>query len=130
VNVKFLLNCYQCPHRPPMPTGPCICSVNGRDIMENAAAGICPIGRTRAGLGDLVAAAIHRLRLKEFVSRWRIAELRCGVCENRQKQLNTAPPWSAVWNWTLEARQAWIELAGVVMVIGRRLRRPRSSRAS
>lgn len=130
MNVKFLLNCYECPHRPPMPSGPCICAVNGRDIMENAAAGVCPIGSTRAGLGDVVAAAIHRLRLKEFVSRWGIAEQRCGICETRQKQLNTSPPWSAIWNWALEARQAWLELSGVVIVIWRRPRRQGSNRAS
>jgi hypothetical protein len=81
---RLQILCARCPHSQRGCQGPCACTVDGRDILEHAAEGYCPLGRYKLGPGDVLAIIFHRTGI-----RWLVGLLwaSCG-CESKQKWLN------------------------------------------
>jgi hypothetical protein len=78
--------CHRCPHRGPLVGRSIACTVNGRDIIANAAAWDCPKGLYPArGLGDAVAKAIHAVTLGMVRP--------CRPCKERRDLLNRVVPF-------------------------------------
>ena len=70
--------------------GACACPVDGRDIIAHAKEHDCPEQKfAAAGLGDVVAKAIHVTRLDRLVG----AE--CSACRKRKAALNNLVPFTS-----------------------------------
>jgi hypothetical protein len=87
--------CHRCPSRSAfVPATPLACTVDGRPVVDHAAAGDCPLGRfPLRGLGDLVARALAwcgvGLAAKRAIER--ATGKPCG-CASRQATLNQLVP--------------------------------------
>ena len=82
-----LATCHRCPNRGRPCVGPCLCTISGRDIVEHAKAGDCPLDRFHApdrsrGLGDTIAKITSAIGITP-----------CGECSKRQQLLNQLLPY-------------------------------------
>jgi hypothetical protein len=87
--MNLIAICHRCPNRQKDCAGPCVCTVDGEDIIEHAETRYCPEGRYRLGLGDIMAMALARTGVAA-VYRWLTGKRGkpCGGCQKRQQRLN------------------------------------------
>lgn len=85
--------CHRCLYRQAGCAGPCVCTIDGRDIIDHATAGDCPKGfhaqgvdspspQPSRGLGDTIAKITHAVGIEP-----------CGGCERRRQILNRMAPY-------------------------------------
>lgn len=72
--------------------GPCPCLRDGRDIIEHAQEGKCPLGKHQVppsrGLGDTIAKVAHAIGADQAAHVFeRVTGRECG-CEKRREKLN------------------------------------------
>jgi hypothetical protein len=89
--------CHRCPRRQSSCAGACACLEDGRDIVEHASAGDCPLGRyapaAPLGLGDTVAALAKAVGADKAAALFhRVTGKDCG-CEGRREKLNRMMPY-------------------------------------
>lgn len=96
---RNLAACHRCPRRQPACSGACACLEDGRDIVDHASAGECPLGRhgvvkpPARGLGDTVAAVAKAVGADRVVEVFhRVTGKDCG-CDGRRKLLNAMVPY-------------------------------------
>jgi hypothetical protein len=102
-----IATCHACPFvQPPPYNRTCVCTLDGRDILEHARDQYCPEGRFAwSGAGDAVAFVVHRLRLDGLSRVWeRFTHRPCG-CAARQKRLNGR--FAGLWEWLMEWKDAF-----------------------
>jgi hypothetical protein len=76
--------------------GPCPCHWDGKDIIEHARSGYCPIGSYPfAGLGTLVTRWLWRLRIPQALRLLRLFNPTRCKCAARQAKLNRFGKWVA-----------------------------------
>lgn len=95
---RNLAACHRCPRRQKMCAGACACGEDGRDILDHASFGDCPIGKhspnKMRGLGDWVAAAVRVFGVDRLMKlRRRLTGKGCG-CQRRRALLNRIFPFS------------------------------------
>jgi hypothetical protein len=96
--MKFTSNintCRNCPKRQKPCSGACLCTLNSRDILENARNDSCPLHRFSFGLGDLVEILLDVITFgwaKRLAKRYeKTTGKPCG-CEQRKEALNRMVP--------------------------------------
>jgi hypothetical protein len=92
-----LTACHRCRRRQANCSGPCACLEDGRDIVEHAQEGDCPLGRHQtgkaAGLGDVVADWARKLGAERAAAVFhKLTGRDCG-CKKRREQLNRIFPF-------------------------------------
>lgn len=55
-----IIVCHACPHRQRQCAGPCLCSLDGRDILNHARDGQCPEGRFAGSSAETPASSTPR----------------------------------------------------------------------
>ncbi len=89
--------CHTCPRRQDGCRGKCACLVDGRDLIEHAEAGDCPLGKHAVpparGLGDSIARAFTALGADRIVKALERATGRPCGCKRRQAKLNELLPY-------------------------------------
>jgi hypothetical protein len=118
--------------------GPCACKISGRAVSAHMQFKYCPhpsgpkfgSGAAPAGwdsirpvrsFGDTVEKWIKRSGLARLAQRAKFIESGCSACKHRREVLNVALPWSAIWKWMIEARQAVTEIAALMSHTVRRM---------
>ncbi len=86
--------CIKCDKATPPPrTGVCLCTVNGKDIIENATVSLCPLGKFRwDGFGDGFAWFTHYTRIARTWG-WIKGKPYCAKCGERQSRWNRWTRW-------------------------------------
>jgi len=86
--------CHRCDRLARPCAGACICTADGRDIVDHAQAGDCPLARYPSrGLGDTVAKVTHATGIHALVqTAARAVGKPCG-CAKRREALNKLLPY-------------------------------------
>ena len=87
--LKPILICHGCQRRNRVNERTVVCTIDGKPLHEHAAERYCPEGRYELGLGDKIAAVLHKTGIAGIVKR--ITRKPCG-CKKRQQKLNEAFP--------------------------------------
>jgi hypothetical protein len=99
MNHAALKICHRCPRRQPVCQGRCVCLEDGKDIIDHARSGECPLNYfqfppdpvqvARIPLaGDLLEAALAKFGADRFAKWWEAATgTNCG-CKDRKAKIN------------------------------------------
>jgi hypothetical protein len=96
---KNLSACHRCELMQSGCRGACACLQDGRDIIEHAQAGDCPLGKHEVppsrGLGDTIAKVAHALGADKAAHVFeRLSGRECG-CGKRREKLNDIVRYSS-----------------------------------
>jgi hypothetical protein len=98
--MNLIAICHRCPNRQKDCAGPCVCTIDGKDIITHAEARHCPRGYFRLGIGDVVAAVLYQLGVHRAVAEWNRLTLRGCGCAKRQATMNAR--WAGLYDWVME----------------------------